>query len=63
MLHNYFRITCRHDTDLDYAASTSITLRDDDVQDFATRLNEILLFVTKIPPDDALGQSVQIENT
>ena len=32
----------------------SITLRDDDVQDFDTNWDEILLSMTKIPSDDVL---------
>ena len=32
----------------------SITLRNDNVQDFDTRWDEILLSMTKIPPDDVL---------
>ena len=32
----------------------SVSLQNDDVQDFDTRWDEILLSVTKIPPDDVL---------
>ena len=39
---------------LDYADSFSITLRNDNVQDFDTRWDEILLSMTKIPSDDIL---------
>ena len=37
-----------------YADLISITLRNDDVQDFDTRWDEILLSMTKIPFDDVL---------
>ena len=52
MIHDYFRVTGAHDTVLDYADFFSITLRDDDVQDFDTRWNEVLLSKSKIPSDD-----------
>ena len=48
------RVTGAHDTVLDYADLFSITLRNDEVQDIDTRRDEILLSVTKIPPDDIL---------
>ena len=54
MIYDYFRVTDAHDTVLDYADLFSITLRNDDVQDFDTRWNEILLSMTKIPPDDIM---------
>ena len=54
MIHDCFRVIGAHDTVLDYADLFSITLRNDDVQDFDTRWVEILLSMTKIPPDDIL---------
>ena len=54
MIYNYFRVTGAHDTVLDYADLFSITLRNDDVQDFDTRWDEILLSMTKIPSDDVM---------
>ena len=50
--HDYFRVTGAHDTVLDYADLFSITLRNDKVQEFDTRWDEILLSMTKIPSDD-----------
>ena len=47
MTYDYFRV-------LDSADLFSITLRTDNVQDFDTRWDEILLSVTKIPSDDVL---------
>ena len=47
-------VTGAHDTVLDYADLFTITLRNDDVQEFDTRWDEILLSMTKIPPDDVL---------
>ena len=43
LIHEYFRVTGAHDTVLDYADLFTITLRNDDVQDFDTRWDEILL--------------------
>ena len=54
MTHDFFRVTGAHDTVLDYADLFSITLRNDNVQDFGTRWDEILLSLTKIPSDDVL---------
>ena len=54
MIYDYFRVTGAHDTVLDYADLFSNTLRNDDVQDFDTRWDGILLSMTKIPPDDVL---------
>ena len=54
MIYNHFRVTGAHDTVLDYADLCSFSLRNDDVQDFDTRWDEILLSMTKIPPDDIL---------
>ena len=54
MICDYFRVTGAHDTILDYTDLFSITLRKDDVQEFDTRWDEILLSMTKIPIDDTL---------
>ena len=53
MIYDYFRVTGAHDTVLDYADLFSITLHNDDVQEFETRWDEIFM-MTKIPPDDIL---------
>ena len=54
MIYDYFRVTSAHDTVLDYADSFSITLRNDNVPEFDTIWDEILLSMTKIPSDDIL---------
>ena len=54
MIYDYFRVTSAHDTVLDYADLFSVTLRNDNVQEFDTRWDEILLSMTKIPTDDVL---------
>ena len=54
MICDDFRVTGADDTVLDYADLFSIALRGDDVQDFNTRWEEILVSMTKILPDDVL---------
>ena len=54
MIYDYFRVTAPHDTVLDYADLFSVSLRNDDTQDFDTRWDEILLSMTRIPPGDVL---------
>ena len=54
MICDYFRVSGTHDTVLDDADVFSITLRNDNVQDFDTRWDEVLLSMTKIPSDDIL---------
>ena len=54
MIFDYFRVTAADDTVLDFADLFSITLRNDDVQEFDTRWCENLLSMTKMPLDDIL---------
>ena len=54
MIHDYFRVTGAHDTVLDYADLLTIALRNDDVQEFDTRWDEVLLSMSRIPSDDVL---------
>ena len=59
MIYDYFRVIDAHDTVLDYVDLFFITLRNDNVQEFDTRWNDISYSLTKIPS----GKSVQIKNT
>ena len=43
MIYNDFRVTGAHDTVLDYAALLTITRRNDDVQEFNTKWDDVLL--------------------
>ena len=43
MIDDYFRVTGPHDTVLDYTNFFLITLRNDNVQEFDSRWDEILL--------------------
>ena len=54
MIYDYFRVTGAHDTVLDYADLLSVTLHDDNVQEFDKRWDEVLLSMSKIPSDDVL---------
>ena len=54
MIYDYFLVTGAHDTVLDYADLFSVTLRDDNIQEFDTRWDEVLSSMTQIPSDDIL---------
>ena len=54
MICDHVRVTGAHDTVLDYADLFSVTLHDDNVQDFDARWDEVLLSMSKIPSDDVL---------
>ena len=45
-------MTGAHDAVLDYADFFSVTLQDDNIQEFDTRWDEVLLSMTKIPSDE-----------
>ena len=63
MIHDYIRVTGAHDTVLDYADLFSVTLHDDNIQEFDARWDEVLLSMSQIPPRWYLGKSVQIDDT
>ena len=48
MIYDYFRATGAHDTVLDYADLFFVTHRDDNIQEFDTRWDEVLLSMSKI---------------
>ena len=55
LIYDFFRVTGAHVTVLDHADSFSITLRNDDVQEFDIRWDEILMsYYQHIPSDDIL---------
>ena len=54
MFCDNFPVAGAHDTVLDNADLFTVILRNDDVQEFDTRWDEILLSMTKIPPDDVM---------
>ena len=54
MIYDYFRVTGVHDSVENYADLFTISLRNDDIQEFDSKWDGILLSVTKIPHDDIL---------
>ena len=54
MICDCFRVTGAHDTASDHADLFSVTLRDDNIQEFDTRWDEVLLSLSKIPSGDVL---------
>ena len=54
MIYDYFRVTGAQNTVLDYADLFSVTLHDDNIQEFDTRWDEVPLSMSKIPSDDIL---------
>ena len=54
LFYEYFRVTGAHDSVENYADLFTISLRNDDIQEFDSKWDGILLSMTKIPPDDIL---------
>ena len=54
LIYDYFRVTGIHDSVENYADLFTISLRNDDIQEFDSKWEGILLSMTKIPPDDIL---------
>ena len=54
MIYDYFRVIGARDTVLDFADLFSVTLHDDNIQEFDTRWDEVLVSMSKIPSDDIL---------
>ena len=54
LIYEYFRVTEANDSVENYADLFTIALRSDDIQEFDSKWDGILLSMTKIPPDDIL---------
>ena len=54
LIYDYFRVIGSHDSVENYADLFTISLRNDDVQEFDSEWDGILLSMTKIPHDDIL---------
>ena len=52
--YDHFRVTGSHDSVENYNDLFTIVLRNDDIQEFHSKSDGILLSMTKIPPDDIL---------
>ena len=54
LIYDHFLVTGIHDSVENYADLFTLSLRNDDIQEFDSKWNGILLSMTKIPPDDIL---------
>ena len=54
MINEYFRVTGANDSVENYADLFTFGLRNDDIQEFDSKWDGILLSMTRIPPDDIL---------
>ena len=54
LIYDYFRVTGANDSVENYADLFTIVLRNDDIQEFDTKWDGILLSMTRIPSDDIL---------
>ena len=54
LIYEYFRVTGANDSIENYADLFTISLRNDDIQEFDSKWDGILLSMPKIPPDDIL---------
>ena len=54
LVYDYFRVTGANDSVENYADLFTISLRNDDIQEFDSKWDGILLSMTKIPHDDIL---------
>ena len=54
LLYDYFRVTGANDSVEKYADLFTIGLRNDDIQEFDSKWDDILLSVEQFPPDDIL---------
>ena len=54
LIYEFFRVTGANDSVENYADLFTVGLRNDDIQEFDSKWEGILLSMTKIPPDDIL---------
>ena len=54
LIYEYFRVTGANDSVENYADLFTVVLRNDDIQEFDSKWDEILLSTTQIPSDDIL---------
>ena len=54
LIYDHFRVTGTHDSVEHHADLFTAGLRNDDIQEFDSKWDGILLSMTKIPPDDIL---------
>ena len=63
LTYEYFRVTGANDSVENYADLFTVVLRNDNIQEFDTKWDEILLSMTQIPSDDILEIFIQIKST
>ena len=54
LIYDHYRVTGTHDSVENYTDLFTIVLRNDDIQEFDSKWDGILLSMTKIPPDEIL---------
>ena len=54
LIYEYFRVTGANDSVENFADLFTVVLRHDDIQEFDSKLDGILLSMTKIPSDNIL---------
>ena len=54
LIYEYFRVTGANDSVVNFAELFTVILRNDDIQKFDSKWDEILLSMTQIPSDDIL---------
>ena len=54
LIYEYFRVTGANESVENYADLFTVVVRNDDIQEFDSKWDEILLSMTKIPSDDIL---------
>ena len=60
MIYEYFRVIGANDSVENYTDLFTIVLRNDDIQEFDSKWDEILLSMTQIPSDDILEGSYKL---
>ena len=63
LIYAHFQVTGIHDSVENYADLFTIGLRNDDIKEFDSKCDGILLSMTKIPPDDILEGLYKLKNT
>ena len=54
LIYDYLRVNGNHDSAENYADLFTVSLRNDDIQEFVSKWDGILLSMTKFPHDDIL---------
>ena len=63
LIYEYFQVTGVNDSVENSADLFTVVLRNDDIQEFHSKCDEILLSMTKIPSDDILEGLYKLKNT